>query len=84
MDNTVYLIDNADPVFTVISVPEQLPSTQHHHISDSQISEDGSRVAVTYSYKSDDSTTTGVGLALILIPVFLILVKYLMYLLAFF
>ena len=62
VDNTVYpVIDNADPVFTVISVPEQLPSTQHVYISDSQISEDGSQVAVTYSYKSDDSTTTGVG-----------------------
>ena len=51
----------SEPAVTVISEPEQLPTTQHVYISDSQISEDGSQVAVTYSYKSDDSTTTGVG-----------------------
>jgi hypothetical protein len=46
---------------TVISVPDQAANTQHVYVSDSQLSADGSQVTVTYSYKSDDSTTTGVG-----------------------
>jgi hypothetical protein len=48
---------------TVISVPEQASNTQHVYVSDSQLSENGSQVTVTLSYKSDDSSTTGVGFA---------------------
>jgi hypothetical protein len=53
----------ADPVVTVISVPEQAANTQHVYVSDSQLSEDVSQVTVTLSYKSDNSSTTGVGFA---------------------
>jgi hypothetical protein len=46
---------------TVILVPEQAGNTQHVYVSDSQLSEDGSQVTVTLSYKSDEPNTTGVG-----------------------
>jgi hypothetical protein len=50
-------------VDTVINVPDQVANTQHVYISNSQISEDGSQVEVTYSYQSDDANTTGVGMS---------------------
>ena len=46
---------------TIISVPEQAIDTQHVYVSDSQLSEDGSQVTVTLSYKADDPNTTGIG-----------------------
>ena len=60
------LVDNTDypekpPVETVITLPEVSANTQNVYISGSEISADGSQVDVTYSYKSDDPTTTGVG-----------------------
>ena len=55
--------DMPQPIETVISEPEQAANTQHVYVSGSQLSEDGSQVTVTLSYKSDDSSTTGVGFA---------------------
>ena len=63
VDNTIYpqIASTTEPAETIISVPDQVANTQHVYISNSQISEDGSQVEVTYSYQSDDTTTTGVG-----------------------
>jgi hypothetical protein len=65
VDNTVYpaVASNAEPAVTVISVPEVLASTQHVYISDSQISDDGTQVAVTFTYLADSDSLTGVGMS---------------------
>ena len=56
--------DNSVPLHTVISVPDQLPDTQHVYISNSQVSVDGSQVEVTLSYKCDNPLSTGVGFSI--------------------
>ena len=53
--------NTSSPVESVITVPVPEPNSQHVYISDSQLSEDGSQVTVTLSYKSDTATTTGIG-----------------------
>jgi hypothetical protein len=65
VDNTVYpaVVSNAEPAVTVISVPDVVASTQHVYISDSQISDDGTKVAVTFSYLADSDSLTGVGMS---------------------
>ena len=54
----------SDSVQTVISVPEQATHTQHVYVSASEISEDGTQVTVTLSYKADNATLPGIGFIL--------------------
>jgi hypothetical protein len=56
--------DEVEPSVTVITEPEEAPSSQQVYISDSQLAEDGQTVNVTLSYKSDNPATTGVGFSL--------------------
>jgi hypothetical protein len=56
--------DEVEPSVTVITEPDEAPSSQQVYISDSQIAEDGQTVDVTLSYKSDNPETTGVGFSL--------------------
>jgi hypothetical protein len=49
---------------TVITIPTQESNTQHVYISESMLSEDGTKAIVTLSYMSDDATTTGIGFKL--------------------
>ena len=56
--------DEVESSVTVITEPDEAPSSQQVYISDSQLAEDGQTVDVTLSYKSDNPATTGVGFSL--------------------
>ena len=54
--------NNQAPVESVVTVPEVQANTQHVYVSDSQMSEDGSQVTVTFSYLADSASLSGVGM----------------------
>ena len=59
VDNTVYSSEE-----TQVIIPQQATSTQHLYVSESTLSDDGTQVALTVSYKADNPELNGIGFVL--------------------